>query len=161
MSVTATKKFTLADALNAAEPNEIADALRKTKLGRMLAPVKITLTGITAIAALDVTAFKKGDATLAINAGLADLADKEALPPILAVRTCRVTTSGTANSVGTYAIGDAGSTAVSPTAGANVGLALLSDNGKSITFPTTITGVVLEYIPRMASDPDAAFAPVP
>lgn len=41
---------------------------------------------------------------------------------------------------------------MSPGAGANVGLALLSDDGKSLTFPTTVTAFVLEYVPRSAVD---------
>jgi hypothetical protein len=45
-------------------------------------------------------------------------------------------------------VSDAGGTALTPTAGANVGLALLSDDGKSLTFPSTITAFVIEFVPR-------------
>jgi hypothetical protein len=126
----------------------------------MLSPVKITLAGITAIAALDITAFKKGDATVTVNSGLSDLGSNDALPAIGAIKSCRVTASGTANSVGSYAMTDAGGTGLTPTAGANVGLAKLSDDGKTITFLTTITGIVIEYIPRSDSDLEAAFVPL-
>lgn len=161
MAVTTSTKQTLGVVLNRANPNQIADALKKVQLARLLDPVKITLTGITAIAAVDITSFLKGVSTLAINSGLAELGTGDALPAILAVKTLRVTTSGTANSVGTYAIGDAASTALTPTAGANVGLALLSDDGKTLTFPTTVTGLVLEYIPRSATAFSDEFAPLP
>jgi hypothetical protein len=47
---------------------------------------------------------------------------------------------------------DTGGTAVSPTAGANVGLAKISDDGTTITFPSTVTAFILEYVPRPAVD---------
>ena len=53
-----------------------------------------------------------------------------------------------------------GATALSPTAGANVGLALLSDDGKSLTFPSTVTAFVIEYVPKPAVDITTALYPV-
>lgn len=161
MAVTVTANQTLADVLNKANPNQLGTALQLIKMGRMLNPVKITLAAITAASAVVITGFKKGDSTLTINAGLSDLATGDALPKILSVRTLRVTTSGTANSVGSYAVSDAGGTAVSPTAGANVGLALLSDDGTTLTFLTTVTGLVLEYIPQSATAFSTIFNPLP
>ena len=160
MSVTATKSDTNAQVLNQADPNKVSDALRKVKLGRMLSPVKITLAAITAAAVVDITSFKKGDSTVTINSGLADMIANDALPAIGAIKSMRVTTSGTANSVGSYAATDAGGTGSSPLASTVVGLAKLSDDGKSLTFLTTVTGLVIEYIPRSDADLEAAFTPL-
>lgn len=140
---------TLQEVLNKANLNQLPTVVQKMKLGNMLNPVKITVTGLTAAAAIDITtAAVRAAATIT---GL-ERATGDNLPAILAVKTLRCTASGTANSVGSYAVTDAGGTAVSPTAGANVGLALLSDDGATLTFPSTITAFVLEYIPRSYTD---------
>ncbi len=161
MSVTTSERQTLAVVLDRANPNQVSDALALVKLATMLNPVKITLTGITADASVDITAFLKGDSTLTIDSGLAGLATGEALPPILMVKTCRVTTSGTAGTVGSYVMTDAGGTGVTAATSAVAGLALLSDDGTTITFTTTITGMVLEYIPRSDTTFSTLFAPLP
>lgn len=154
MTTTATK--TLRKALNDANPNEISDALRKVRLGQVLAPVKVAFAALTAAATIDITTVAAKAAATITPTGL--LETGEELPPIGVVKTLRVTTSGTANSVGSYVVSDAGGTAVSPTAGANVGIALLSDDGKSLTFPTTVTGFVIEYMPRGEADLEASFS---
>jgi hypothetical protein len=149
MSVTATQTNTLQRELDRAEPETIADCLRKIGLGFILTPLKRAFTGLTAAAAFDLTAIDgTGETTGATNP------NRRAA---LSVATLRVTASGTANSVGSYAVSDTGGTPVSPTAGANVGLATISDNGKTITFPTTVTAFVIEYVPRSASDMTAQF----
>lgn len=152
MSVTTTQTQTLQTVLDRANPNQLGDALSLVRLARMLDPVKITLTGITASATVNLPTFLKGVSTLTINDGLTGLATNDPLPAILIPKTIRVTTSGTANSVGTYVVSDAGGTATSPTASTVAGIALLSDDGTTLTFPTTITGLVLEYIPRSYTD---------
>ena len=152
MSVTISEKQTLARILDRANPNQIADALALVKLATMLDPVKITLAGLTASAAIDLTAIKKGDAELTINQGLKNLADKSPLPPILIGSTLRVTAVGTA-ALGARMVSDAGAT---PSAT----LATLSDDGKTLTFEGTITGLILEYIPRSNTDFGTLFAPI-
>ena len=61
---------------------------------------------------------------------------------------------------GTYGVTDAGGTAIIPPGGASasMGIAKLSDDGKTITFPNTVTGFVITYYPRAAVDPDTASA---
>ena len=140
---------TLQQVLNKANLNQLATILQKVKLGNVLRPVKVVVTGLTAAAAIDITSSAvRAAATIT---GL-DRETGDNLPPILSVKTLRVTASGTANSVGSYAVSDASGTAVSPTAGANVGLALLSDDGTTLTFPSTVTAFVLEYIPQSNAD---------
>ena len=144
--------------LNRGRPDKIATVFQAMKLGNMLAgSVKVVATGLTPAATFDIT-------TAAVRAastitGL-DRETSDNLPAIMVVKTLRCTASDTANSVGTYVVGDAGSTAFSPTVGANVGLALLSDDGKSLTFPTTVTAFVLEYVPKPAVDITTALYPV-
>lgn len=148
---TTTADITLQQIINRSNLNQLAAALSKVKLGNVLGSVKITVASLTATATPVVTGSAvRAAATIS---GL-DRDTNDNLPAIQTVKTLRVTTSGTANSVGSYAVSDAGGTALTPTAGANVGLALLSDDGTTLTFPTTVTGFVLEYVPR----PDTALS---
>jgi hypothetical protein len=143
----------LAVATDRGNPNQVADALHAIKLATMLDPVKVTISGLVAIAAVDITTLLKGAATLVINSGLAGLKTNEALPPILMARTLRVTAVGTA-ATGARLTTDAGGTA-------SATVALLSDDGKTLTFEGTVTGLVLEYIPRSATAFDTLLAPLP
>jgi len=150
MAVTATETQTLQKVMDQGVPGQVESALQKAKLGTMLTPLKRAFTGLTAAAAFDLTAIDgTGETTGASNPKRL---------AALAVGTLRVTASGTANSVGSYAIGDTGATPVSPTAGANVGLATISDDGKTLTFLTTVTAFIIEYIPRAGADMTAVFA---
>lgn len=49
MTTTATAPFTLQDALDQADPNQIADALRLVKLGQMVVPTKKTVSQSAAL----------------------------------------------------------------------------------------------------------------
>lgn len=140
---------TLQQVLNKANLNQLATILQKMKLGNMLNPVKVVATGLTGAASFDITTAAVRQAST-ITGLERDTGDN--LPAILSVKTLRVTASGTANSVGTYIVSDASGTAVSPTAGANVGIALLSDDGTTLTFPTTVTAFVIEYVPQSNVD---------
>lgn len=154
--MTTSEDQTFRDYLNRADPNTLADILRSMKLGNMLVPVKVVFAGLTAAASIDITtAASKAAATIT---GL-DLATGEYLPAILSVTSLRVTASGTANTLGTYAITDVAGTMLSPTGNTVVGAARLSDDGKTLTFPTTVTAFTLEYIPRSAQDLTAQFPP--
>ena len=138
---------TLQQILNKANLNQLGTLLQKMKLGNMLNPVKVTVTGLTAAAAIDITtAAVRAAATIS---GL-DRDSNESLPPILSVTALRVTGVGT-GALGPRAVTDAGGTAGAP--GANgPGIARLSDDGKTLTFEGTVTGFVLEYIPRSYTD---------
>ncbi len=152
MTLTANK--TMQQVLNQSNLNWLPTVFQKLKLGNMLSPVKVSVTGLTAASAIDITTTTFRDA--ATISGL-DRETADLLPQILAVKTLRVTASGTANSVGSYGVSDAGGTAVSPTAGANMGIALLSDDGRTLTFPTTVTAFVIEYIPRSDTNLSSVF----
>jgi hypothetical protein len=139
--------------LDEANPNETDDALRKLQLGTVFSPLKRTFTGLTAAAAFDLTLIDGSGET-------AGVANPNRLPANL-VRSLRCTASGTANSVGSYVISDAAGTATSPTASTVAGIALLSDDGKTVTFPTTVTAFIISYMPRTLSTAQLAadFAP--
>lgn len=154
---TTTADITLQQELNKGNAGKLPTLLQKMKIGNVLGgAVKVVATGLSPAASFDITT--SAVRTASTITGL-DRESTDALPPIMAVKTLRVTASGTANSVGTYAVGDSGSTALSPTAGANVGLALISDDGKTLTFPTAVTAFVLEYIPRSAVDLATTYYP--
>lgn len=62
---------------------------------------------------------------------------------------------------GTYLVTDAAGATVSPAGHTIPGLALISDDGKTLTFPVTVDGFTTQYVPRMLSSTDlaAVFAP--
>jgi hypothetical protein len=130
--------------MDAGNTNTLGSCASKAKLGTFMTQVKVVAAGLTAAASFDITtaAFK---ALSTIN-GI-DLNTGENLPAMGRVLTLRVTASGTANSVGSYGLTDTGGTAVSPTAGANMGIAKISDDGKTLTFLTTVTAFTLYYFP--------------
>ena len=148
MTTTTADKF-IQQVLNEANLNLLATAFRKMKIGNTMAPVKVTFTGLTAAPAIDITTLASKNAASIV--GL-DRETSDLLPPIQCVKTLRVTASGTASTVGSYGVSDAGGTAVTAATSSVMGVALLSDDGKTLTFPTTITAFVLEYVPRSAVD---------
>jgi hypothetical protein len=158
MAVTGTKTRTRRGALNQGDLNDIANALKLIKAGNALSVVKVVVGAITATATPDITsAAVKAAATIT---GLDALQTGENLPPIGQVVSLRVVASGTGASLGTYGVSDAGGTAIVPPggAGAAMGIALLSDDGKTLTFPNTITQFTIQYIPR-AENIGNEFAP--
>lgn len=134
-----------------ANPNLLGDLLRAMKFGLMCSPIKVTVTGLTAAAAIDITTAAVKAAATIVGASLAT---GENLPAIGHIVGLRVTGVGTA-ATGPRAVTDAGGTPAAPPtatayAGASVGLATLSDDGKTLTFEGTVTGFVLYYVPRSA-----------
>ncbi len=145
--MTTTKNITVADILNQGNLNEIADALRLIKAGKVLSPVKVVFSGLGSAAGHDITtAASKAGATVT---GL-DLATGENLPPIGHVKTCRPTI-GSAGALARY-VGDAG-------AAASTTVVLVSDDGKTVTFEAAVTGFVLEYYPAPDVSMTSTFAP--
>lgn len=122
--------FTLADALTAANPNNIADALRKVDLGQFFAPTVKTVSQASAT-------------TIVL--------DPPALCP--AVVSARVT-GGTALA-GVYRCTDAGGTAVDS---ATLGVCKLSADGVTLTFAAAVTDAVVSYVPRSKGDLSADYA---
>lgn len=159
MTTTATKTKTIRRSLNSGNLNELGVNLQRAKFGNMLEPIKITVAGLAAAAAVDITtAAVKAAATIA---GGLELESGENLPAIGQVVGLRISASGTAASLGAYIVSDDGATAIVPPggAGAAVGIAKLSDDGKTLTFPNTVTGFVLTYIPRAAVNLENEYAP--
>jgi len=137
---------TIQSALNAADPNKLADLFRLMKVGNMLAPLKRVFTGLTASATMDLTLIDgTGETVGAANVNRLAL---------LGLLYLRVDASGTAASLGNYIVGPPTSTLLIPPGGANVavGVARISDDGKTITFPNTITGFTIAYAPRSFTD---------
>lgn len=148
MSTTTIAK-TLSLALDNSLPGELASALERFKLGQRETLIKRTFTGLTGAASYDLTAL---DATTESPAAVAGVNNANRLPAKI-IKTLRVTAATTANTVGSYAITDAAGTMLSPTASTVVGLARISDDGKSVSFPTAdVTAFIIEYYPGGRTD---------
>jgi hypothetical protein len=95
------------------------------------APFKKTFTGLVAADFHDLTSSALGYSS-----------------PALTVGTLRVT-GGDAVAIGSYAVTDVAGTMLSPAAGTAIGLARLSDDGHTVTFPTgsLVTDFIIEYVP--------------
>lgn len=132
MTTTATR--TLQDVLNDADLNQLSAALYKVQLGELLEIQEYDTGTITASAAVTIP----GGALL--------------------VQSARVVTSGTAASVGCYLCADSGATAFLPTAASErPGVAVLNAAGTTVTFPNTVTRVVIRYIKKPANSISASF----
>lgn len=130
---TTTTAETLAGVLDKADPNLLADALRKIALGTLLTPTKKTITLGTVSATVPLS------------------------PPALVVTALRVSdVSGGTGAAGPRHVTDAGGTAGAPGA-TGPGIALLSDDGATLTFEGTVKAIVIEYVPRSSADVTAAF----
>ena len=149
--MTTTITPTLQNQLNNADPNEVADILRQVALGDILTGFKRTFTGLAAAATYNLTALDASGET----AGSANPNRRG----VLALKSLRVTAATTANTVGSYALTDAAGTKLSPTASTVVGLAQISDDGTTLTFPTAdVTAFVIEYIPTPLASMTASAA---
>jgi hypothetical protein len=149
--MTTTRDVTYGELLDNANLGKLDATLQTVKLGQALSQVKVVATGLTGAASFDITtaAVKAASTITGIY-----LPDGTNLPPIGDVVSLRVTAAGTGTTVGPYAITDAGGTALPPTTPGGstvVGLALLSDDGKLLMFPSAdVTAFVLTYRPRTA-----------
>ena len=140
---TTTQTFSVRQALDEANPSLADEALTQVKLGTQSKLIKATIAAMTASQTPDITAIPA--AKITINQGPDNVVSSGILPPIGVVKSLRVSASGTATVVGTYAIGDASATALTASTSGVVGLATLSDDGKTLGFTATITGFVIEY----------------
>jgi hypothetical protein len=138
--MTTTQESTIQSVLNEADPNRLADGLRKAKVGDALQGLQKTLTGLTSQAAHDLTTIDDPDDT------------SVKLPAALIVQSARVTAGAAA--AGPRHITDVGGTPGAP--GANgPGIATISADGKTITFEAAVTAFVIYYVPKQ--DLTAAF----
>ncbi len=123
--------------LSKADPNNIADVFRKMDLGNMM-ELKEYDTGVITAASV-----------ITIPGGA------------LQVLSARVVSSGTAASVGTYMVGDTAVTPLLPPGGASAAVGIASSQRNvsapaagattagsitTITFPNTVTRVVIRYL---------------
>lgn len=142
---TTTQQNTVRRELNAGNANTVADILKRIKAGDMFAVLKVTFAGLTSAAAQDITTAASRAAATIVGG---DFNSDELLPAIGGVTTLRVTAGAAA--AGHRAVTDAGGTA-------STSLALLSDDGKSLTFEAAVTGFVLTYRPRPAVAMSASY----
>jgi hypothetical protein len=147
---TTTADITGQQILNRANINQIDRVFRKMRLGNMLGAVKVTFAGLAGAASHDITtAASLAGATIV---GL-DREATDSLPAIRVVKTLRVTAAGTNSARGSYVMTDVAGTIISPADSTAIGLARISDDGKTLTFPTAdVTAFILEYEPRSESD---------
>jgi hypothetical protein len=151
MASTRTITETPQNLLDNADPNLVPDLLRQVKLGTHLTPQKQTFSGLTSAAAQQV--FGNNAAAIAAAAfatpGVNTNVEPPAtfLPAILSVTSLRVTAG--AAFAGSRIVVDSGGTPLAGDAG-GPGVAVLSDDGTTLTFEAAVTGFVIEYIPRPA-----------
>jgi hypothetical protein len=151
--VTDAYQGTIQSALNQSNPNQLPDLLQKVQVGDMLANIKAVATSLTAAGSFDITTaafYAKCTVT-----GLNTLGgDRATLPPVGVLRTLRVTAATTASTVGTYILTDVAGDMITAATHTVVGVARISDDGKTISFPTTdVTAFIIEYAARAAVDP--------
>ena len=137
--MTTTAVYTLQKALDAANPSQIADALREIGLGTMLTPIKETIT--------------LGSVRNHIHL----LSDSVAKLPAQQILMCRVSdVTGGAGAVGVRVVSD--STPAAPGA-TGPGIITLSADGDIITFENTVLAVVVWWLPMPKTATSAHFAP--
>lgn len=147
---------TIRRVLNAGRTEQLPAGFSKVKLGNMLSVVKVTVSALTPAGTHDITTatFKNASTITGLN-----LDTGENLPAIGKVISLRVTAATTGSTVGSYGVTDASGTAVTANTSSVMGIATLSDDGKTLGFPTAdVTAFVLVYEPRAATDPGTEFA---
>ena len=127
----ATAKETLGAVLSKANPNQLADALKKVDLGVMLAPVSttITLAAPATTLPLPVKSFGPGSMHVRVTAGV---------------------------SVGKYLVTDSAGVAVN--VGTEVGVCKLAADGLSLIFNANVTTVIVSYLAASATALDATWS---
>lgn len=121
----------IAAILDKANPETLADALRRVKLGTILTPLKKTFASLTGAEVHDLTD-----------------AEHDNMPPVLMIIALNVTAGAAA--AGARMVGDVGAT---PSAT----VVALSDDGTTLTFEAHVEDFVIEYIPRSDVDITSAF----
>lgn len=132
---------------NKGDLNTLGQVAAKVKLGNMLSVIKVVVTGLTAAGFFDITtaAFK---AALTSNAGIT-LLSGENLPAIGHLVSLRVTAATTASTAGTYGLTDVAGDMITANTHTVMGVARISDDGKTLSFPTAdVTAFILQYVPR-------------
>lgn len=133
--------ITVSSVLETANPNNMIDALKRLHLGLREVGVKVTVASSVQTVPTPGT----GGITSPLVTVAAAVATFD--PPIAAIKSLRVTTGAAAG--GRIMLDAAGSAAQIGTSG--VYTAVISDDGSTITFETTITGFVIAYLPRLST----------
>lgn len=156
MSTTTVLNETLAKALNEAEPNTLADALREYGIGMALSPQKWTWVGAAGATAVPINtaAFLAAATAGAKTPALPQ--NQLVLPNAMHIASLRVTT-GASGTLGNYAQTDAGGTPAYPGTNGSGGVVALSDDGSTLTFPAAVQGFVIQYVPRSVKDVTSTF----
>jgi hypothetical protein len=123
---------TIQSALDQARPGQTDDLLALIHLGTMLTPLKRIFTGLASSATQNLTEI---DAT------------GETTGPSNPNRLAALLISTLRSAAAVYIVTDAGGTASAPGA-SGPGIALISDDGTTITFPSAVTAFTIEYMPR-------------
>lgn len=120
--------ITIKEELNRGDTNNAPQLLGLIKLGDMLDVAEYDTGTITGVAAVPLP----GGA--------------------LMVQSARVVTSATGGSVGVYIASDSAATPLLPPGGASVavGVAALAADGSTLTFPNTVTRVIVRYVKKPA-----------
>lgn len=143
--MTTTIAPTLQNELDKARVDEMADIFRLMKLGTMLTPLKRVFTGLTGAATYDLTALDASGETVGVS--------NPNRCALLHLVSLRVVTATTATVAGTYILTDKDGDLVSATTHTVVGIAKISDDGKTLTFPSAdVTAFTIEYLPRSNVD---------
>lgn len=133
--MTTTQDLTIQSALNEANPSRGWAAVQQAKLGDALQGFVKTITGLSDVAAHDLTTIDDPDDTT------------KKLPAALVVAALRVTAGSAV--AGARIVTDAGGTPAANTPATNpIGLATLSADGKTITFEAGVTAFVIHYVPK-------------
>ena len=154
-SITTTVVDTLQTELDAALPGKVESALQQVKLGTILTAMKVVVANATSSAAQTITgANVLANATVYLNGSSTGVAANTlfpaGLPPIGWVKTLRDAHSNI--------VVDSGGTAVASTS-TYPGTVLLSDDGKTLTFASALTGFTIEYVPQSATLMSTDFTP--
>jgi hypothetical protein len=129
MAGSVTQNQTVGFNLDQGTPARMLTAAARVHLATMLTPVDTGDVTVSAAAAVVLP-----------NSGAANI-----------VESCEVVASGTAGSLGWYTVVPTGAVeAVPSTAGQGDGIATISADGTTITFPNTVTQYRVRYLPQPA-----------
>lgn len=151
---TATLNDTVQLEMDKGQLGTTANCVALMRLGSMNSLLKVTVAGYTAAATIDLT----DPVVLAlatVNVGY--VRPGENLPAIGVLKTLQVTGASANTEIGSYVVTDAAGTTVAPTNATILGVATITDDGKTLGFSGSITDLVIEYYPVANVDMTSVF----